>query len=235
MPRRMPVLLVSCEHGGNRVPAAYRGLFRNHRGQLDSHRGQDFGSLATARALSQRLGARLIHATTTRLLVDLNRSRGHPRLFSEITRPLPRATREEIVRAHYRPYRDAVEGFVARAIERGDRVVHVSSHSFTPELDGVLRDADVGLLYDPARRSERALCDRWHAALGAADPSLRIRRNYPYPGKADGLTTFLRRRFPADRYVGIELEINQRHVLAGGGAWRSLRNRVIRALEHALN
>ena len=33
-------------------------------------------------------------------------------------------------------------------------MIHVSSHSFTPELDGKVRRADVGLLYDPAPRGE---------------------------------------------------------------------------------
>jgi len=232
---RAVALLVTCEHGGNRVPARFQALFRNHGQLLASHRGHDFGSLAMARDLSRHFDARLIHATTTRLLVDLNRSIGHPRLFSPITRVLPRATRDAIIAAHYRPYRDAVDDFVSRALARGRRVVHISSHSFTPALDGVVRDADIGLLYDPARRPERDLCNRWHAAIHGADASLRIRRNYPYPGKADGLTTFLRRRHPASCYIGVELEINQRHPLSGGPAWRVLRNHVVLALEHALN
>ena len=52
---------------------------------------------------------------------------------------------------------------------------------------------------------------------------LRVRRNYPYRGDADGLTTTLRRRFPWQRYLGIEIEVNQKHVLAGGRDWRALR------------
>ena len=34
-------------------------------------------------------------------------------------------------------------------MSRGRRVIHISSHSFTPELNGKVRRADVGLLYDP--------------------------------------------------------------------------------------
>lgn len=228
-------LIVSCEHGGNRVPAAWRALFAGHEDLLHSHRGLDIGSLVMARDLASALGAPLIASQTTRLLVDLNRSPGHARLFSPVTRRLSRAERERILERHYRPYRAAVERAVTQVAATGRRVLHLSSHSFTPELDGRMREADVGLLYDPARGPERAFCDRWHAVLVAADPALRVRRNYPYPGKADGLTTHLRRRLPAGRYLGIELEINQRYPLAGGRRWRLLRDLIVRALAEALH
>ena len=113
-------------------------------------------------------------------------------------------------------------------------MVHLSSHSFTPELDGVVRTADIGLLYDPGRRGEALLCARWRAALGRRAPGLNVRRNYPYIGKADGFTTYLRRRFPANAYVGVEIEINQKHVFGSARRWRELRTLVIDALLEAL-
>jgi len=61
-----------------------------------------------------------------------------------------------------------------------------------------------------------------------------VRRNYPYAGKSDGLTAFLRRRFPAEVYIGIELEINQKYVLSGGRRWRAFRERVIESLCQAI-
>ena len=82
-------------------------------------------------------------------------------------------------------------------------------HSFTNVLDDEIRNADIGLLYDPARPGETALCKRWQHMLRELEPSLRVRRNYPYRGNADGLTTWLRRRFPDAHYVGVELELNQ--------------------------
>jgi predicted N-formylglutamate amidohydrolase len=236
MARRPQVfLLVTCEHGGNRVPSRWRSLFTGGAALLASHRGLDIGSLAMAGRIAAAFGAPLIASRTTRLLVDLNRSIGHPRLFSAVTRPLPRAERDRILARHYEPYRREVESSIARHVTAGRRVLHVSSHSFTPELDGEVRNADVGLLYDPSRRTERRFCDEWHAALAAADPALRVRRNYPYPGKADGLTTHLRRLFPGNRYLGIELEVNQRHPLAGGTSWRRLQRSVIAALAEALH
>jgi predicted N-formylglutamate amidohydrolase len=232
--QRRLVLLVSSEHGGNRVPGEYRKLFRGCRALLRSHRGFDPGSLPMARALARHFRAELVYSTTTRLLVDLNRSIGHPRLFSDATRALPGTERQRLVDRHYLPYRTDIERRVARHVAAGRRVVHIASHSFAPALDGLVRNAEVGLLYDPARPGERALARRWRGGLRAADPSLRVRFNYPYAGKADGLTTHLRRRFGPARYIGIELEINQRQVHAGGRGFARLRRVLVETLESAL-
>jgi predicted N-formylglutamate amidohydrolase len=222
--------LVTCEHGGNEVPAAWAGLFKGHEALLQTHRGWDPGALELARDMAGALGAPLFAATTTRLLIDLNRSIGHRQLHSEATRGLPAAARREIAAQHYRPHRDKVEAEVARLIGQGLRVVHIASHSFTPELHGTVRNADIGWLYDPRRPAERDLCLHWMAALKRLRPDLRLRRNYPYQGKGDGLTTLLRKRHGPDLYVGMELEVNQRFVLAGGQAWDALRAEIVRAL-----
>ena len=183
-----------------------------------------------ATALAEKLGAPLVESTTSRLLVDLNRSIGHRDLFSEVTRGAPAATRAQILEHHYLPYRVRAENLVAQAVSDGNRMIHISSHSFTAELDGDVRSADVGLLYDPRRRAEAELCARWKQSLTAMAPHVRVRRNYPYAGKADGLTSHLRRRFAQQHYIGVELEINQGITLAGGRPWKHLRQQVIGSL-----
>lgn len=227
-------VLITCEHGGNRVPAPYRTLFAHSRELLSSHRGYDPGALSMARDMAQELAAPLIVSTTSRLLVDLNRSLGHPRLHSESIRGAPAALRREIVERCYLPYRNRAEAAVAEAVAQGARVIHVSSHSFTPELDGQVRNADVGLLYDPARPGEVALCLAWQRALAARAPALRVRRNYPYKGISDGQCAWLHRRFSEEVYVGVELELNQEQVFRGGASWRGLRRTVVAALVDAL-
>lgn len=214
------MIILTCEHGGNRVPARYRRLFAGQRRLLDSHRGHDIGALDAARFLRRRLGAPLVSATVTRLIVDLNRSIGHPRVFSPFTRPLPAAERERIVAQHYRPYRDQVRHGIRQRIARGGQVLHLAVHSFTPVLDGVERSADIGLLYDPARAGEASLAREWRKALVAA--GLCVRCNYPYRGVSDGFIPALRREFPASRYIGIEIEINQRWATGDAKRWRRL-------------
>lgn len=217
------VFLITCEHGGNRIPSSFRWLFEGYQALLKTHRGYDPGALAMAKALARAFQAPLVTSTISRLLVDLNRSIGHPQLFSAATRRAPATLREKIIAEHYLPYRTHMESLVRQACAAGRRVVHVSSHSFTPELDGNLRRADVGLLYDPGRDSEAQLCARWKTVLAARAPELRVRRNYPYAGKGDGLTAYLRQRFPNESYVGIELEVNQAIPLTGGSRWPALR------------
>lgn len=229
-----PALLVTVEHGGNRVPPAWRKLFAAQAAVLGTHRGYDPGALLLGRELAARFGAPLISSTTTRLLVDLNRSLGHRGLFSEFTRMLPREEKARIVERYWQPYRDEVGRVVAGFIDRGRPVVHLSSHSFTPVLHGEVRNADVGLLYDPGRPAERLLAARWKAALQVIDPGLRVRMNYPYAGRDDGLTRDVRRRYAGGRYIGLEIEVNQRHVIAGGRAWTALRRAVLDSLEIAL-
>src|SRR5690606_24358161 len=116
-------VVVSCEHGGRAVPDEYRALFAGAAAErlLASHRAYDDGAAGVAAALARRVGAPLFVGGTTRLLVDLNRSIGHPRLFSELTRRLSADERAELVERHYRPYRDAVERAVASAARRGPR------------------------------------------------------------------------------------------------------------------
>ncbi len=229
----MDTLIITCEHGGNRIPASYRQLFRGRRALLDSHRGYDAGALVMATALADTFRAPLVASTTSRLLIDLNRSIGHPQLFSEATRSAPAEAREHIVNEHYRPYRAQVEHLVTEAVSRGDRVIHISSHSFTPELNGTVRSADVGLLYHPGRSGEAQMCARWKETIAASAAELRVRRNYPYAGKGDGLTSHLRRRFGQSDYVGIELEINQGIVLTAGRRWTELRRVLIDSLHMA--
>jgi len=223
-------LLITCEHGGNRIPPPYRYLFHNHRMLLDSHRGYDPGALTMARHLTTILAAPLVASTVSRLLIDLNRSVGHPNFYSEATRLAPADVRRQILEHYYRPYRSEAERLVRDAVADGRRVIHISCHSFTPELAGKVRDADIGLLYDPARPGEADLCERWKASLKARAPELKVRRNYPYAGKGDGLTAYFRMRLPPGEYVGIELEVNQRHVFRAGRHWRGVRDAIVESL-----
>lgn len=227
-------LMITCEHGGNRIPAPYREVLRPYQAILESHRGFDPGALSMARALAGAFNAPLLTATVSRLLVDLNRSIGHPGLHVDAIRNLPATMRTEIVERYYKPYRAEAERLATQGIAQQGRVIHISCHSFTPSLNGVVRDADIGLLYDPARQGESALCAHWKSALKAVAPGLKVRRNFPYQGRNDGHTATLREKFPADAYIGIELELNQKNLVAPRRQWTALRQCVINSLETAL-
>ena len=99
----VPAFVVTCEHAGNRVPPGYAHLFEGAEALLASHRGWDPGAGALARSLARRLRAPLAITTVTRLLVEVNRTEGHPRVFSELARPLSGAEREAVLARWYRP------------------------------------------------------------------------------------------------------------------------------------
>jgi predicted N-formylglutamate amidohydrolase len=223
-------LFVSCEHGGNRVPEKYRYLFAGRKTLLDSHRGYDIGILPFAERLAAEFKAPFLSATVTRLLVDLNRSLKSRSLFSELTRALPPGERQEILRLYHQPYWSEAEDIVSGIIATDGQVLHLSMHSFTPILNGIVRNADIGLLYDPKRPTGKNLCRKWQSALAACCPGLRIRRNYPYQGNSDALVTALRRRFPAENYLGIEVEINQRYFLENTDQWQAIQNQLLTTL-----
>ena len=76
-------------------------------------------------------------------------------------------------------------------------------------------------------RGSCASAGRQLSKLGA---DLTVRRNYPYAGKGDGLTLWFRRHLPPDVYVGIELEVNQKHVFTAGRQWTAMRKVIIESL-----
>ncbi len=206
------VLILSCEHASRRVPARYADLFANKSRArvLETHRAYDAGALWLARAFERALRAPLFVGNITRLLVDLNRSSHHPSVFSGYSRELSERARQGLLSAYHFPYQERVRQAVRSSVVRGRSVLHLSVHSFTPRLHGQTRRADVGLLYDPARTSEARYAAAWRQQLLELAPELRVRRNYPYRGRDDGLTSALRREFSARAYLGLELEVNQR-------------------------
>jgi len=202
-------LVLTCEHGGNRIPRQYAQLFRGAKRVLDSHRGWDPGALEVAGFLARHFRLPLHSVTWSRLLVESNRTPTNPRIWSRYTAGLPTIEQARILERYWWPHRRAVQKFILTVVASRRRAVHVAVHSFTPVFDRELRNADVGLLYDSRRPGEKALCTRWQEILGERDPELRVRRNYPYRGATDGFATWLRRRFSERNYVGVELELNQ--------------------------
>src|SRR5258706_15375691 len=85
--------IVTCEHGGNRIAAAYASLFRDHQWLLATHRGYDAGALEIGREMARTLKAPYIYSTISRLFVELNRTPGNDEFHSAIMREAPEALR----------------------------------------------------------------------------------------------------------------------------------------------
>ncbi|KTC87255.1 MULTISPECIES: N-formylglutamate amidohydrolase [Legionella] len=202
-------LIVSCEHAVNTVPNAYQDLFASHLELLKTHRGLDLGAQDLAYFFSQQFSCDLVLAQATRLLIDCNRSLHHRHCFSEITTVLSKEEKTFLIHQYYLPYRQQVEENIKKHIQQGKLVLHLSMHSFTPTLNNLTRNTDVGFLYDPKRNNEKKLATLWQRQFKDHNSNLRVRLNYPYRGVSDGFTSALRKRFMDDEYAGIEIESNQ--------------------------
>ncbi|MFK7833861.1 MAG: N-formylglutamate amidohydrolase [Winogradskyella sp.] len=203
-------LILTCEHGGNKIPKKYEKYFKN-KAILKTHRGYDLGALNLFQSL-ELLSDASYFSTTSRLLIELNRSLHHQHLFSEFTQSLSKSEKTAIIKTHSVPYRTNVENNIKHYINNGEAVLHLSIHSFTPVLNNIERNCDIGLLYDSSKKPEQQFCRDFKAALLEQNSSLKVRFNYPYLGKADGFTTSLRKQF-SNNYLGIEIEVNQKYSL----------------------
>jgi len=222
--------ILTCEHGGNSIPARYTEAFGGHEELLRSHRGYDPGAKELAVSISGGLKAPLYSSDVSRLLVDMNRSEGHPRLFSEISKGLGRNEKTVILQRYYLPFRRSVESAVERSVRSGQTVLHLSVHSFTPVLLGNIRKADIGLLYDPGRKKEVAFCLRLQEVYAGLLPEFVIRRNYPYAGRSDSLVSSLRKMFTDESYLGIEIEVNQKYPAGDLLRWHELKKIMLKGL-----
>lgn len=215
---------MSCEHATSAVPAAWNpGVCDDI---LQSQASWDPGALDIARALAAQLDAPLLAGTYSRMFVDLNRAMDHadvvPRHSYGADVPgnvgLDAAAIKARVAEHHTPYWTAVAEAVDASLHRGRACVHLSSHSFCPQLDPTQRDFDIGVLFDPAYEFEAEVATMLLTELAAA--GLTVRPNAPYTGSGPALVTSLRAARTAYRYAGIEIETSHALVRQPQGCTR---------------
>mgnify|MGYP003626379491 FL=1 len=92
-------LVLTCEHGGNDIPDNYNKQF-NNKAVLKTHRAYDLGALDGFQYLKP-LSDASFYSTTSRLLVELNRSLHHKNLFSEFTKNVSKDEKTKILKQYY--------------------------------------------------------------------------------------------------------------------------------------
>ena len=205
-----PIALhISCEHAVNTVPPAYQPLFAEQAAVLSTHRALDIGAFEIAHHLQSEFACSYTEACVTRLLIDCNRGLTNPHCFSEFTNALTRSEKETLIHQYYQPFRHETEQQIKAHIDGGAQVLHLSIHSFTPESQGIVRQAGIGLLYDHTRHGEQEVARVWKGLLLLQTPTYRVRMNYPYHGHNDGFPHALRKQYTEHDYLGFEVECNQ--------------------------
>ena len=216
-----PLFMLTCEHASNLLPATFKKMVPAD--VLKTHRAYDLGAVQVFRKLVRFAKPEFsCEGKFSRLFVDLNRTITNKSAFSDYYKVLEnhdKAAAEKAkvqAMAYWTEYREKIESFVDSAVSsagnKGVTIVHLGIHSFTPILNGKVRNTDIGVLYDPTRPQERAYAKVIRDEIKRLYPAMKVRFNYPYKGTSDGLTTTLRKKF-GPRYVGIEIEINQKFFL----------------------
>ena len=236
-------LLLTCEHASKAVTGSLKKKLNIPPSVLNSHRGWDPGTLELARAIADATHTKIFQpASTSRLVIDLNRTETNPEVFSKWSRDNLSATERQKLTAQHRKFRRAALATANQMLlTPKDHVIHLSIHSFTPVMRGQRRSTDIGILFDPERPREKKLANQLihilkTEAIKEEIGGLRIDANKPYLGTADGHTTELRRRLSPARYSGIEIEVNQRFVRTTGIArWPAIVRVICYAVAELLN
>lgn len=223
-------LMLTCEHASNKLPAAFKKAVPTE--VLKTHRAYDIGAVQVFRKLVKFAKPEFFcEGKFSRLFVDLNRTITNKSAFCEYYDALEASDKAATEKAkaqataYWNEYRATIKKFVQQNIGKDSRgnsgksaenkdveIIHLGIHSFTPVLNGKVRNTDIGILYDPTRPQERAYANVIKAEIKRLYPTMKVRFNYPYKGTSDGLTTTLRKKF-GPQYVGIEIEINQKFFL----------------------
>ncbi len=201
--------LITCEHAGNKIPRKFMKYFSSEYSVLNTHKAYDIGASIIFNKLSP-LADFSLSTPISRLLIEANRSIHSKKLFSKFTRDLIDSQKDEIVNKYYNPYRLTIEQFVRDKCNH-KKLWHLSIHTFTPVLNNKKRIADIGILFNPKSKLEKEISRLLKSSFQKSFPEFVIKFNYPYLGKSDGFTTYLREKYNYKKYAGIELEINQKY------------------------
>ncbi len=205
-------LVIVADHAARRTPQALGnlGLAAEH---FDTHIATDIGTHTITRALAERLDARAVMATYSRLVVDLNRAPDDPEAIPALSdkTPIPgnrnlspHAARQRIESLHV-PYHDAITQQIDALWHRdGTPPTLVSIHSFTPMLNGKKRPWDVGVLWNRDSRLAAPLIEhlRQRGDLNVGD-------NEPYSGRELAYT--INRHGAAHGAANCAVEVRQDH------------------------
>ncbi|MGF7162054.1 putative N-formylglutamate amidohydrolase [Rhodoligotrophos appendicifer] len=177
-----PFVLV-CEHAGNRIPKAL-GRLGLADADLSAHIAWDIGAEPMARLMAEALDAPLLLQLYSRLVIDCNRPPDSPEAMCEVSeltpipgnRDLTADQRRARIDAVFTPFHDAVARLLDERAAQGRESILVTLHSFTPIYKGFQRPWHVGAQYNRAPELSHTI-----NALLAADPTLVIGDNVPYP------------------------------------------------------
>lgn len=202
-----PDLFLTCEHGGNALPDWIDPL-EHEREWIEAHWGWDPGADQLVERLCELEEGYAVLARYSRLMCDPNRSRQQQDLVRTHVFDEPISFNEGLTEAevdqrfadYHEPYHDEVDRHLERQTARNPDLFLVSIHTFTPELDGDVRDMEIGVLFDDAQ----PYADR--VAESIREEGFDTALNAPYSGYNDLIYSVKRHGTEHDVHH-VELEI----------------------------
>ncbi|MBS0418715.1 MAG: N-formylglutamate amidohydrolase [Proteobacteria bacterium] len=222
-----------CDHASNWVPSALKGLGLPP-GELERHIAWDPGALELARLLSNLLDAPLVHATVSRLVLDVNRDPTHP--GSVVTRSedtdipgnqeIGAEDRARRVQSIYEPYHRALDAVIERSVTHDPSPQIVSVHSFTPVYRQEQRPWHIGVLSGEDKRLSQPLLE-----LLRANGEFCVGDNQPY-APTDGVYHTLHRHCESRNLRSVLLELRSDTISAEDGReqWAARLERALQAI-----
>lgn len=226
-------LLIIVDHASNHVPTGVElGI---DPALLDQHMAIDIGAKALGALLAERLGARAIFATVSRLVIDLNREEDAAGLIPLASdghevpgnAALSEAERLDRVELYWRPYHDAIAGTIAASPPK----LIISLHSFTPRLTSdpeKKRPWEIGILYNRDDRAARIAIPLLEAAGVVTGDNL------PYSGKVLNATMNRHAERNGLAYLGIEVRQDLILDTVGVARWADILAPVIAQTRNSL-
>ncbi|MGI9402692.1 MAG: N-formylglutamate amidohydrolase [Rhizobiaceae bacterium] len=185
-------LILICDHARNCLPEEY-GRLGLEPDQFERHIAYDIGARDLTIGLAKRLGVPAVLSTFSRLLIDPNRGEDDPTVIMGLSDgavvpgnyPMDQIERQKRLDLYYRPYHQAIETAIGRAMESGVVPAIFSIHSFTNMWRGMFRKWDVALLWDSDPRFSHPLLDKLRRS-----GDLVVGENEPYDGALRNDTMF---------------------------------------------
>ncbi|EIZ78992.1 n-formylglutamate amidohydrolase [Novosphingobium sp. Rr 2-17] len=177
-----PFLLIG-DHAGSALPKSLEDLGLAP-SDLERHIAIDIGVFGLGHALASLLDAPFLHQVYSRLVIDCNRHPARPDAIPAISdhTPIPgnasldmgaRTARTVAIRA---PYHAKLSAMLDERQAAGRPTILLSLHSFTPQMDGIARPWDVGVLHS---LGETGFAHALRDAL-AEQSMLNVGDNVPY-------------------------------------------------------
>ncbi|AOR80772.1 N-formylglutamate amidohydrolase (plasmid) [Novosphingobium resinovorum] len=189
---RSPFLLIG-DHAGSTVPFPLQSLGLQP-DDFRRHIAIDIGVFGLGQALALLLDAPFVHQPYSRLVIDCNRSPARPDAIPEVSdgtpipgnRHLSDRARDARSAAIHGPYHATIAALLDTRLATAKETVLLSLHSFTPEMDGMNRPWDVGVLHGSGRPGfahalRDALADQADLIVGDNEPYAMDETDYTIP------------------------------------------------------